>query len=337
MKRFNVTLLYPGVLLFMMLFTCGKKEKKQPEFVVVDSDTIPAEELSKMWPESTLTLKKLGLMIFLGKDCPQRADTAAMNEVIVDFTDQLKRESGKEWTNRGAGNLYCAAQAIKSKLNTSKSVQDVQYYLDSLAAKMKLSSDSCPVSFSIDSTAVFTDTSQAGKKKQLASLLSSLFFLETNLSNAIMEFICSESVSRHDTTAVHDLVKGLVFDSAAAAVEKTKKETKKLVPRDNSALALKFRSQQSIQETIAEHIPILKGIYKKELKKNSTMAGIVYVTFRVDASGEVISAAIKSSQITSKDFLNPFLGYMKKITFKPIPETIGAMTFDFPFEFKPEP
>ncbi len=336
MKRFNITLLYLGAFLFLMVMTCVKKEKKQTEFVVVDSDTIPVEELLKMLPESTLTLKKLGLMITLAKDCPQRVDTAAMNEVIVDFTDQLKRESGKEWTNHGARNLYCAAQAIKNKLNNSKSVQDVQSYLDSLAAKMILSSDSSPVSFSIDSTAVFADTSQAGKKKQLASLLSSLFCLETNLSNVIVEFISSESVSRNDTTAVNDLVKGLVFDSAAAAVEKTKKKTKKLVQRDNSALALKFRSQQSIHETIAKHIPILEGIYKKELKRNSNMAGIVYVTFRVDASGEVISAAIKSSQITSKDFLNPFLDYVKKITFKPIPEKVGAMTFDFPFEFKPE-
>jgi TonB family protein len=183
---------------------------------------------------------------------------------------------------------------------------------------------------------MFADTSQTGRKKQLAAILSSLFQVEGNLSNVIAEFISSERTFSRDTTSVEDMVKGLVFDSAAASSEKVQQKKIQPVKKDNSALALKYRSQQSIQKTIREHTPILEGIYKKELKKNANMSGVVYVTFRVAASGEVISATVKSSEIAQRDFINPFLSYVKKINFKAIPETVGPMTFDFPFEFRPE-
>jgi len=108
------------------------------------------------------------------------------------------------------------------------------------------------------------------------------------------------------------------------------------VKRDNSALALKFRNQKSIKSTIGKHIPNLEAIYKKELKIDPSMSGVIYVTFRVGPSGEVISAVVKSSEIGNSSFINPFLDYVKEIRFKSIPNTVGNMTFDFPFEFKPE-
>ncbi len=148
-KKPYVTLLCLGVLLPLILLTCGKKEKTQKAFVIVDSDTILVEELSNMLPESTLTLRKLGLMVRLAKDCPQRVDTVAMNEAIEDFTDQLVRESGQKWKRNGAQNLYCASHAIKKKLDTSENAQDLQEYLDSLAAKTVVPSDSSPFTFSL--------------------------------------------------------------------------------------------------------------------------------------------------------------------------------------------
>jgi len=325
-----------AVLAGTLLVLCGKKEQEKQEFIVIDTDTISVEELAKMSPDTTLSPKKLGFMVSLAKQCPERADTVAMNEAVNDFTDLLSRESGPDWTNGTAKTLYCASLAIMKKLEESTDGKTIQSYFDSIAARIFLSSDSCPVAFQLDSVDMFADTSQAGRKKQLASILSSLFHVEGNLSNVIAEFICSETVPKPDTKSVDDMVKGLVFDSTAVSLEKVPQKKIQPVKKDKSALALKYRSHQSIQKTIRGHIPILEGIYKKELKKNANMSGVVYVTFRVAASGEVISATVKSSEIAQRDFINPFLGYIKKINFKAIPETVGPMTFDFPFEFRPE-
>ena len=109
---------------------------------------------------------------------------------------------------------------------------------------------------------------------------------------------------------------------------------KKYEPVENSALALKFRNQQSINTTVSEHIPNLEVLYKKELKLYPEMSGTVYVTFKVSYAGEVILAEIKSSEIENEKFIVPLLDYVKKIKFKAIPENVGNMTFEFPFEFK---
>ena len=77
-------------------------------------------------------------------------------------------------------------------------------------------------------------------------------------------------------------------------------------------------------------------LYKQVLKKNSRMQGVVYVTFQVDPSGKTVAATIKSSQINDQKFINSFLEYVQKINFKSVPENVGDMTFNFPFEFKPD-
>lgn len=335
LKFSSTMLLCTWLCVFLVL--CGKK--KQEEFVVIDSDTITVEQLSKISPDTVLTpqkIRKLSVMVSIAKQYPIPDDTTGFKETVNDLKDLLSQESGRNWSTDAAEKMYCVAKVIKDKLDTATETGTIKTYLDSLIAKIEIPSDSSSFSFSLDSAVLYPDTLLAGRKKQLATILSSLFCKDEHLSNSIAEFIYSESALVEDTVEVSDMVKGLVFDSAAAAKEKTPITKKAPVQRDNSALALKFRTQQSIQSTISEHIPYLKGIYKKELKKDPDICGTVYVTFRVSPSGEVIWATIKSSEIRNNEFINPFLDYVKKINFKPIPKTIGNMTFDFPFEFKPE-
>jgi TonB family protein len=87
--------------------------------------------------------------------------------------------------------------------------------------------------------------------------------------------------------------------------------------------------------SIEAHNANLEALYRKQLKINQDMEGVVYVTFRVSPDGTVLSASIKSSDIADPDFLDPFLDYVTTIRFEPIPERVGKMRFDFPFEFRP--
>lgn len=327
--------------LCILIVSCGKKEQKAKEFVVLESDTITVEKLSELSPDTILTpkkIKQLAFMVAITKPLPKPADTTIYKEIINDLVDQLSRESGFNWTADEAELLYRASKIIKEKFETATDIHDLKPFIDSIVAGIIISSDDSSYSFSFDFESLPTDTSFKGKKRQLALIFYSLFGLKKDLSIIITDFLYSENILVLDSSDsdIDNLIKGLVFDSTSIVQRTAFKSRRVPARRDNSALALKYRSQQSIQNTISKHIPNLKAIYKKELKVHPDMSGIVYVTFRVDLSGKIISATIKSSQIDNSKFLNPFIDYVKRINFKSIPENIGNMTFDFPFEFKPE-
>ena len=326
---------YPWLCLFLIV--CDKKEQVQKEVFIVGSDTISVEELAKMAPDTVFTpekRRKLCFTIAVAKQMPKPEDTVVFNEIVNDLKDQLSRESGHVWSKEAAHDLYCASKMIKEKLENEPDAEAVKSYLNTLAKDVKMPSDSSFYTINIDE--LFKDTLNVDKKRQLSEILSSLFGADAHLSNVITNFLYSESMVMQESAGVDDLVKGLVYDSTPAPKEVKQKVEKKLVRRDNSALALKFRNQHSIQSSISKHIPNLEAIYKKELKIDPDMSGTIYVTFRVEPSGKVVSAVIKTSQIKNRRFINPFLGYVKEIKFKSIPENVGNMTFDFPFEFKPQ-
>ena len=134
-------------------------------------------------------------------------------------------------------------------------------------------------------------------------------------------------------------VKGLLYDSARQQGEK-KRMAAALKPRaeeDNSKEALRFRSKNSIKDSIERHIPDIEALYKKHLKLHPGMQGVVWVIFQISPGGKVMSAHIKTSSIAEKDFLIPFHDYiLSNMHFQAIPEKVGTTSVEFPFEFSPD-
>ena len=337
MKTHCIPVIFIILWLCLFLMICGKKERAEKDIVIIDKDTISIKKLSEACPDTIPSKKKvqrLSLTAAVAKQLPPPVDTTTFNRSVNDLADQLSRESGKTWDKDAAEQIYSASKLVKEKFEKNKDVKALKPFLDSLTKVMKIPSDSGPISPDLD--ILCKDSLSGTENKQLASIISSLFCPDEHISNIIADFLYSENILARDTSSIDDLVKGLVFDSVAAQKKDTLKSEKKYVRRDNSALALKFRNQQSIKSTISKHILNLEAIYKKELKIDPNMSGVVYVTFRVEPSGRVISAVIKTSEIKNSGFINPFLDYVKEIEFKSIPKNVGNMTFDFPFEFKPE-
>jgi len=314
---------------------CGNKKQEVKDIVVVGRDTITCDQLSVLSAskeEAHAKAKQLTLVWALAKQSSQTTDTAGFREVVGDFKDQLSRQSGREWSDDGAAAFYKASRMIKEKLETAKSLDAVKSAIDSIAGIIKTPSGCNSSPF--DYARLFQDSVFSGSEADFAAILSSLFGTDENLSKSIANFIYSEALDSKEAAPVTDLVKGLVFDSAAVKKQQHSLAEKKYEPVENSALALKYRNQESIKTTISGHIPNLEALYKKILKLHPEMSGTVYVTFKVNYAGEVIGATIRTSEIKNETFINPLLEYVKKITFQPVPEKVGNMTFDFPFEFR---
>jgi TonB family protein len=320
---------------------CQKKLKVPEKIIVISSDTIPYEKMRSCWPDTTLTQDKISRICFsiaLAKHTSV-TENAQTRILVSDFKDILNRESGLEWNLANAERIYKAGMQIKALVDTARDNASVVSFLKTSIAYTNLPYDSLLNSLQNNIDKIEPSLSIERKKEITTALIFSLLYADTLTAKAISDYIYSTETSVKENQAVMErVIKGLVF-TQSAEVAKIVKNQKQKVPQkmqDNTMAALKFRPQKSIEETIRKHIPDIMQLYKKGLKRNSRMQGVVFVTFQVDPSGKTAAAAIKSSQINDQEFLNTFLEYVQKITFKPIPEDVGIMTFHFPFEFKPE-
>jgi TonB family protein len=235
-----------------------------------------------------------------------------------------------------ASSVFGAARALRSVVSDADSAATATY-LDSLHSSIHGLGDSLGRA-PLPSSSFFADTGAAHRMELLATLLRSQLGHTPTAAALVAEFAMADGRALRDSIDMAGVVRGLVRDSTGPGRESVARRPAASRRRrpDNSALALKFRDSQSIKDSIGKHTPNLQALYKRELKRHAGMSGTVYVTFRVAPSGKVLSATIKSTQIEEKDFLVPFIEYAGTMRFKPIPEHVGPMTFEFPFSFTPK-
>jgi TonB family protein len=326
--------------LFAFVVTCvliallaGCSDTKKPrETVILGSDTVAIDSLMHLVPGDT-AVDTLPFAVVLRELLARRA-TEVSDSTVEELGSTLSLRTGHEWSPRAARAAYGAARHLR-RIISGADRRAMAAYLDS--ARGRIGGLQAGAPGPLPDSARFADTSETGRMELLTAILESQTGLSATSAALVAEYAMSEPRPSPDSIEVTGVVRGLVRDSTTVKDSVSRRAiAPKGPPQDNSALALKYRGSGSIKDSIGKHTPNLEALYKKVLKRHAGMAGTVYVTFRVAPSGTVLSARIKSTQIEHEEFLNPFIEYAKTMRFKPIPERIGPMTFDFPFEFKPQ-
>jgi TonB family protein len=267
--------------------------------------------------------------------------------VAIRLAERLSLVTNTEWKPVAAALLLRAATRLHEQLNASDSCGTVRSAVDTLlqrsvsAIKLSGTWSTNGASFSCDSV----DLSQPAVKSRITG---AVLGVTSETADLLLEYVVEPKPgsSAADSAEIRNLVAGLVFSSSKSKRGEPQRKNQSVAPAsgkvpaaepsDNSEEALRFRGQASIRDSIEKHIPNLRQLYKKILKTNASLAGNVLVTIRVDAAGGVIGIKIKSSEIDNRMFLESFASYIRTIRFAPIPEKVGTMSFDFPFEFNPE-
>ena len=94
------------------------------------------------------------------------------------------------------------------------------------------------------------------------------------------------------------------------------------------------RSQESIKEVIKSHRGSLDFAYRKALRSDPTLKGIINIEFTVSPDGSVISARIVSSTISDPSFEEDVLKRVKTWKFPAYPDS-GNTVVTYPIEFTP--
>ncbi len=336
-------ILVKGSVATLVLFLMCGKEKREMPVIVFGTDTLMADKVAALDPtgqSDSVRLRNVGVRIVCAGSLP---DTVG-DSVVRTCVERLLLVSGVEWNTVAVSLLYQAAQRLVEQTNVQEPCRAVQHFIDSLRqvyTKAVVSPGGAPPWHALSCEAV-----DLSLKSGKVWLVGTVLGLSPEVAGLLIEFVAAPAAQPTvmDDKKLEELVTGLVSSPKSlqdsvrrkAVAAKAKGEKQAVEQPDNSAEALRYRNQQSVRDSIEKHIPNLKQLYKKNLKIDADLAGKVIVTFRVAAGGAVINVSIKASEIDNMAFLRPFVAYLKTIRFKPIPEKIGAMKFDFPFEFNAE-
>jgi hypothetical protein len=328
---------------------CAQKQRSKPgPLFLVGGDTVSISMVNRLVPDSLSRSQKLRRAAFelacikvsAGTNA-QPPDSAQVNRIGSDLALQLSRQSPETWSPEAGRALFDAAKVIAVRARQMNSLSKACAFADSLLLALITEGDSAIVNEIQKKTSTPFDAAPAwqGDPASLERLIAFLFDLPREVARIVCEFVTTADVSPAATRDMSAIVKGLVYDSAGQRLKKRQPKTAAssatIVP-DNSKEALRYRSKGSIKDSIEKHIPDLEALYKKHLKTHQNMEGTVWATFSINPAGKVLSARIKTSSITEKDFLIPFRDYViQKIRFQSIPEKAGIMSVEFPFEFTP--
>ncbi len=326
------------LLSFALIFIhCGTKDQSPVNKVVVDSDTLTLEMIGRIAPDLSDRAEYTGyaaVRYLLSSRC--KKDSVALS-LQADLLRQLTLHCTPGWDEYSAGILIKAALNITEKLDSAVMYQNLLREIDALYAE----SVRCPEGEKI-TTPFSTDSTEKSIKAQdvesMSQMYSDLLGLGSAGSRILAEFtVISDTTesAQIDQETVKRLVYSKKHQPAAQTVSKATgdKVVKQLPDNDHSRRALRYRDHKSVKDSIAKHLPNLIVLYQQHIRRSDSRDGTVWVNFRVGSDGTVETAEVHRSGIDDQEFIVPLVQYLQSIRFKPIPDSIGTMHFEFPFQF----
>lgn len=313
----------------VLLCSCGRPER--PVIVVIAGrDSLTIDKIRSLAPgtesdsvKTCLALRRLSL----SRTAP--ADTRCSDSLAAKLAKRVSLVSGENYPVQAAALLLDAGAAILGRAGGAGDVKGFEAFLDSIFANAGRTPGGrpWPCGLTAGERAAFEAPGRAGVPG-LARAVSLAAGVSQETGAVVASFFPAKGGESSGNAA--ELIKNLV--ATAARKERTAIST----PAPDPTLALKYRPQASIKDSIVKRLPDLELIYKRQLKLTETAGGRVWITFRVGTDGRVIEAAITSSAIAGERFKERLLGFVRTIRFKAIPKAAGEMTFEFPFDFSAE-
>ncbi len=97
-----------------------------------------------------------------------------------------------------------------------------------------------------------------------------------------------------------------------------------------------FRRPSVLKETIDENSSQLKYLYNKKLRQGIKLSGKMVVSISILPDGAVGKAVVMRSSMGDKTFENDIVKQITTWKFKPVSDSLGVLTVNYPFEFYQE-
>jgi TonB family protein len=97
-----------------------------------------------------------------------------------------------------------------------------------------------------------------------------------------------------------------------------------------------YRRPSAIKGVIDQNSGEVKYLYNRELRGGKKISGKMTVRIRIDPGGRVEETSVIQSSLGDQDFERKVCERIGKWRFRPVPDSLGALTVNYPFEFYKE-
>ncbi|NLP03416.1 MAG: TonB family protein [Fibrobacter sp.] len=97
-----------------------------------------------------------------------------------------------------------------------------------------------------------------------------------------------------------------------------------------------YRRPSALKKEIDGHTSELKYIYNKKLRSGTKLSGRMLVAIKIAANGHVTGVNLIQSNMGDKEFEKSIVERISTWRFKAVPDSLGELTVNYPFEFDEE-
>ena len=254
---------------------------------VVRNDTLTQAGVSRLVPGNLPPAQKMSrvaLQCALSKQACTGSCTGQEREFFSDLSSQLGSQSGEAWTPEAAASLFRAAKVLRAKALQLPSAHQVGAYVDSVFASSVSRKDTGDGRHTFADDSVLGSMGSVATRQDLEKVIAEVFRVPLTTAGILADALESEEAQKRALSEASAYIKGLVSrESTRPRSDSRHAASQPLAhPQDNLKLALTYRSQKSIRDSIARHLPVLEALYKKQLKIHQLLSGTIWITFVIN-------------------------------------------------------
>jgi tetratricopeptide (TPR) repeat protein len=97
-----------------------------------------------------------------------------------------------------------------------------------------------------------------------------------------------------------------------------------------------YRTPSAIKEVIKSNSGQLRYLFKKQLRQGERFSGQLFLRMKIGPQGRVMHTSVIKSTLHNQDFVDMVQQRVKTWDFKTVPDSLGTLTINYPFEFSME-
>ena len=155
-------------------------------------------------------------------------------------------------------------------------------------------------------------------------------------NDSILKLI--DQIGNFDLTGEEDVKKRKLEQMRRELVDKGKLSSAEMqeLERKQNLAENPYRRPSTLKRIFDENSSELRYLYNKRLRSGVKLSGKMLVEIRIEARGTIGGVRLIQSNMGDQSFENDVVERIKNWKFTPVPDSLGEITVNFPFEFHEE-
>ncbi|MBN1757684.1 MAG: TonB family protein [Chitinispirillaceae bacterium] len=248
-----------------------------------------------------------------------------VEEAMMEYRAVIKRDPTKKWARQANRRMLMLGEFYEQKKTVSEEakrqleayqdqvfIQNVEKY-SSMVSKSSLKKE-------------LAGQTEEGKKTE--SMNDSIMALINQIGN--LDLTGNDVKDREKKKKLDEMHRELIEKGTLSAAEIRELQRRQYLA-DNP-----FRRPSALKQYIDANSRELRYLYNKRLRSGIKLSGKMLMEIKIKADGTIGSVKVLQSDMGDEEFERQIAAQINKWKFKAVPDSLGKLTVNYPFEFYEE-